>query len=316
MNTLNRLSWGLLLFLSAFAAQAFELHPRKVVDGVYALIGPTGARTYANYGLNDNLGFIVTDAGVVLIDSGAAAQSGPLVEQAIREVSDQPVRWVINTGSQDHRWLGNGYFAAKGAQVIALARTVRTQRQFADQELGMLKRVLKDHLDGTHPVTAAKGLPGDAAKFTLGGVPLELHWFGDAHFPGDAVLWLPRQRVLFSGDLIFVDRILGVMPESRTVSWDHAFHRTLDTLKPRYIVPGHGAVCDAAKARRDTGAYLDWLVAKVQPAVENWDGLEQTVTRLGDAKQWAYLEHYDTLHKANINRTYVQIENGDLGQEP
>ncbi|MEJ2344604.1 MAG: MBL fold metallo-hydrolase [Gammaproteobacteria bacterium] len=315
----DRLAAGALLLLLAAActpALAFELTPQPVADGVFALVGPTGPRTYQNYGLNDNLGFVVTGQGVLLIDSGATVQTGPMIERAVRSVTDQPVRWVVNTGSQDHRWLGNAYFADRGAQLIALARTVRTQRQYASEELAALRRVLKDRADSTRPVSAPQPLPGNQARLKLGGVVVELHWFGDAHFPGDAVVWLPQSQVMFSGDLIYVDRMLGVMPSSHTVSWRQAFHRAMDTLDPRIIVPGHGAVCDAAKARRDTGDYLDWLVAEVQPAVERWDGLEATVERLGRTKRWAYLEHFDTLHRNNINRTYVQLENGQTGETP
>lgn len=307
---------AMLLFLPAMAAHAFELTPQRVTEHVYAIIGPTGPRTHENFGLNDNLGFIVTPDGVVVIDSGPAAQAGPIIERAVRQVTDRPVRWVINTGSQDHRWLGNGHFAAHGAEIIALARTARTQREYADQELNALKPVLKERLDGTHPEFTGRSLPGNAATLNLGGKVLELHWFGDAHFPGDAVVWLPDEKVLFSGDLIYVDRILGVMPSSRAVSWRKAFHAAMDTLRPKIIVPGHGSVCDAAQAERDTGDYLDWLVTNVQAAVERWDGLEATVERLGGDRRWAYLQHFDPLHRANVNRTYVQIENGEFGETP
>ena len=290
--------------------QAEVLQTRKVTDGVYALLGSTGPRTYDNYGLNTNLGFVVTADGVLLIDAGATVQSGPLIARQIARVTDQPVRWVVNTGSQDHRWLGNGYFKRHGARIIALAATVHTQQANGAAQLAALRRVLKGRLDGTTPVVSDRPQAGDRARLELGGVMVELRRFGDTHFPGDAVVWLPRQKVLFSGDMIYVDRLLGIMPESRTVAWREAFHRMALTLAPTYIVPGHGSVCDMAKAKAQTGAYLDWLVASVGPAVENWEPLEATVTRL-DAqapKAFRALEHFDTLDRANINRTFVQMQ--------
>ncbi len=92
----------------------------KVVDNVYALIGPLGQRSADNDGLNANFGFVVTPTGVILIDSGASRLGAEKIAAAIGKVTKQPVRWVVNTGSQDHRWLGNDYFASKGAEVIAL----------------------------------------------------------------------------------------------------------------------------------------------------------------------------------------------------
>ena len=86
-------------------AQAYTPAATKVADGVYVIVGPTGGRSYENRALNNNLGFVVTGEGVVVIDSGASAEGARLVEQAVKAVTEQPVRWVINTGSQDHRWL-------------------------------------------------------------------------------------------------------------------------------------------------------------------------------------------------------------------
>jgi glyoxylase-like metal-dependent hydrolase (beta-lactamase superfamily II) len=101
--------------------------------GVYAVIGSTGGRTYDNLGMNANFGFIDTPDGVILIDSGASSAGAALLDTLVHRHTGHNVRWVVNTGSQDHRWLGNGYFAARGAQIIALQRTVVTQRKFQDK---------------------------------------------------------------------------------------------------------------------------------------------------------------------------------------
>lgn len=306
-----RLLLALLLF-AASTAQAIELVPQRVADGVYALIGPTGGRTYENHGLNANFGFVVTDQGVILIDSGASREGARIIEAAVRRVTEQPIRWVINTGSQDHRWLGNGYFTGQGAQVIALERTVRTQRRFADQHLEGLRGILKKRLDGTEPVYASTPLEGDEVPLVLGGTAVELRWYADAHFPGDVVVWLPQQRLLFSGDHIYVDRMLSVLPWGPASSWRHAF-RAVRELPAARIVPGHGGVTDWPQAQRDTGDYLDWLVEEVGAAAADWEGLDAAVQRLGSAERWRYLENFDLLHRGNVNRAYVQFENGETG---
>jgi glyoxylase-like metal-dependent hydrolase (beta-lactamase superfamily II) len=276
---------------------------------VYAIVGPTGPRTYENHALNNNLGFVVTDAGVVLVDSGASAAGARLVEAAVAEVTDRRVRWVINTGSQDHRWLGNDYFRRRGARIIALERTVDTQRRFAGEHLESLAGILRDRLDGTVPAYAEAPLAGDGAELELGGRRVVLMWPGDAHFPGDAVLWLPDAGVMFGGDLVYVDRVLGILPWSGVESWRDAFHRAA-ALGPARIVPGHGSVCDLAKARRETGDYLDWLVAEVRAAVADWEPLGAVVERLADEPRFRHLEHFDTLHRTNVSRAYLKMEGG------
>ena len=117
-----------------FAAQAAPvLEPVKVADGLYALVGPLGQRDAANAGDNATFGAIVTPEGVILIDSGAGDAGAELISRALRSVTDKPVRWVINTGSQDHRWLGNAWFAARGARIIALQTTVKVEQAQAEQ---------------------------------------------------------------------------------------------------------------------------------------------------------------------------------------
>jgi glyoxylase-like metal-dependent hydrolase (beta-lactamase superfamily II) len=102
-------------------------------------------RTYDNEGLNANIGLVVTSAGAVLIDSGASFQSARKIHEAAREVTSQPVKWVINTGDQDHRWLGNGYFSAQGIETIAHAAAQADMRKRSGEHLEGLK-VLKERL--------------------------------------------------------------------------------------------------------------------------------------------------------------------------
>jgi glyoxylase-like metal-dependent hydrolase (beta-lactamase superfamily II) len=106
------------------AAHAQPVRFERVAEGVYAHIG-LGGRTVANQGLNANIGLVLTPGGAVLIDSGARARSAQRIHEAVRQVTALPVKWGINTGGQDHRWLGNGYFKAQGAQLIAHAHGVK-----------------------------------------------------------------------------------------------------------------------------------------------------------------------------------------------
>ena len=302
-----------LLFFAAGSAQAKDmagddiLQPLHVTADVYYLKGSIDARSYENYSLNNNLGFVVTSEGGVLLDSGASHQSGPLIEQLIATVTDLPVRWVINTGSQDHRWMGNGYFASRGAQIIALAWTVETQKHFADSHLQRSSQILRDRFEGTVPVYAAQPLEGDRHQLTLGGVEFELFYVADAHFPGDIQVWLPQHEVVFTGDVVYVDRIVGIHPWSDVRGLQKNFV-AMEALRPRFVIPGHGMLCDLEKARAESGDYYDFLLEHVARAVEEFVGMSETVETLGDAPQFAHLAHYDSWHRLNINRTYLQLE--------
>ncbi|MBK1692814.1 MBL fold metallo-hydrolase [Ectothiorhodospira mobilis] len=288
-------------------AQAHEPKATPVVDNVYAIVGPISGRTEDNDALNCNLGFVITEDGVVLIDSGASWLGAQRIDAAIDAVTDKPVTHVINTGSQDHRWLGNGYFADQGAQIVALQRTVETQKRFADQHIARLGKILGERLAGTEPVHAETPIETDRRTLEIGGTRFELIWFGDAHFPGDAVVWLPQTKTIFTGDLVYVDRMLGIHPWSDVLSWRKAF-REMEALQPAHVVPGHGQVTDLAQARAETGEYLNFLVTEVSAAVDHFEDLQATVDRLSDAPRFRHLEHFDSWHRTNINRTYTRIE--------
>lgn len=307
---LKRLSiclFGALAIFSALSVRAeYQPSAEQVTSNVYALVGPLGQRSADNDGLNANYGFIVTPKGVILIDSGASRLGAMKIETAIRAVTKTPVRWVINTGSQDHRWLGNDYFASRGAEVIAMSRTAATQAEYGAQHMEGLTRLLGERMQGTKPLPATKTLGGDSVMLKLGGETLMLTCT-DAHFPGDAWVWLPKRGVMFSGDLVFVDRLLGVLPWSSVMSSQRAF-RALVALKPSRIIPGHGRVCDLAQAKRETGDYYDFLVDKVGAAAKDMEPMSEVLNRYSDLPAFRHLENYDGLHRPNMNRAFTEFE--------
>lgn len=300
----------LALLAGLFAVQTayadYQPQAERVVDNVFAIVGPLGQRSAENDGLNANYGFVVTPKGVILIDSGASRLGAEKLERAIRSVTDQPVRWVLNTGGQDHRWLGNDTFASRGAEIIALRRTAATQARYAAQQLQGLERFLGERLTGTRPLSASKLIDGETATLELGGETLHLY-YTDAHFPGDAMIFLPKHSVVFTGDLVYVDRILGVMPESSVAKGRKAF-RAMAALVPAHVVPGHGRVSDLARAKRDTGDYYDFLADTIGAAAKEMESMDDVLKRHADAPAFRHLENFDSLHRANMNRAFTEFE--------
>jgi glyoxylase-like metal-dependent hydrolase (beta-lactamase superfamily II) len=296
-----------LLCVVSAPALAYTPTAQRVTQQVYAIIGPLDQRSAENDGLNNNQGFIVTEEGVILIDSGASWLGAEQLAKAVAQVTEQPIRWVINTGSQDHRWLGNAYFAAKGAQIIALERTAATQAKYADQQIANLQNFLGDRLRDTRAQPASRLLKAEpVAEIQLGGETLALR-YTDAHYPGDAWVWLPQRSVLFSGDLVYVDRVFAILPWSSAINGQEAF-KEMELLKPTYIVPGHGQVCDLAKARRDSGDYYDFLVDAIGAAAQEMEPMDQIIEQYRRLPAFEHLEHFDDLHGANMNRTYLEFE--------
>ena len=213
-------------------AQAFELEAKKVTDKVYALVGDIDQRTKENLGLNNTLGFVITDEGVVLVGSGSTDEAAKLIEASVKKVTDKPIKQVVNTGSQDHHWMGNGYFIAQKIPVMALKRTVDSQEAFKAPNLQRLATALDKKPEDFKPVAANDVVDADEKVFTVAGGAFSLRYRGEAHFPGDAVLWLPEEKTVLAGDIVFNDRMLGLLPEtSKVKAWFAPFNKMAE-LKP------------------------------------------------------------------------------------
>lgn len=306
MPSLRHALSALLLGALASLAQAVEVKFQPVAPGVFAFIGEKGGRTHANEGLNANIGLVVTPAGALLIDSGASFKGAQQIHAAVQQVTDQPVKWVINTGGQDHRWLGNGYFIGQGAEVIAHADAKADLLARGGDHLAALKPELKDKLDGTVPTLPTRWLSGQDEPLNLGGMAIEVKHRKGAHTPGDLMVWLPQQRVVFSGDIVYVDRLLGVIPVSHTGRWLESF-AALEALQPARIVPGHGDVCELPKAQAQTRDYLQALRTHMKKAVENGDDIGAAIKGF-DARPWMGLLNAAELHPGNASRTYLELE--------
>lgn len=296
-----------LLLLISTSAQSFELEVGQVAKNVYAIIGEIGPRTPENHALNNTLGFVVTAEGVVLVGSGATPAGAQLIEQAVASVTKSPIRKVINIGVQDHHWLGNSYFSNKDISIKALKRTVDSQQSQVDHHLSRLHQQIGDEAKSTTPVYADDVVDSDKETFSFGGQRFELVWPGDGHFAGDAVLWMPELGIVFAGDFVFHERILGIHPTTPVAKWQQSFHQ-IAALNPVHVIPGHGHSGDLTQAEKDTGNYLDWVVAEVKKALADWEELSDTVEQLADKPAFKHLKFYDSWHKRNIHQTYMQLE--------
>ena len=296
----------LILMLGTSAATAVEVRFERVTDNIYVYVGETGARSYDNEGLNANIGLIVTATGSVLVDSGASFQSAKKIDEAVKKVTTQPVRWVINTGGQDHRWLGNGYFAGQGAELIAHSKAKTDMLARGGDHLTALKLVLKERADGTVPMLPTRLIEGNDVTLELGGTTLALRHRGGGHTPGDLMVWLPGPKVLFSGDIVYVERMLSVIPVSNSKAWVNAF-KVIEDLAPQYLVPGHGKVSTLAVARADTADYLLALRGHMKKAVDEGLDMSAAVKSFNAAPYMRLLNAAD-LMPGNASRIYLELE--------
>jgi glyoxylase-like metal-dependent hydrolase (beta-lactamase superfamily II) len=285
-------------------ATAEVLDVQPVIDDVWALVGPMQQRDAENLANNATFGVVVTEAGVVLIDPGGSYQGAAMIDAAIDGITDRPVTHVINTGGQDHRWLGNGYWQERGATVIASQAAMADQTARASMQMMALTRFLGEGLDGTEPSQADVSFDSDHT-LNVGELTFEIRHRGPAHTPGDSVVWLPARDVMFTGDIVYVERILGVGPQSDVKGWIAAFN-AMAAHAPTHIVPGHGSATDLETARRDTHDYLVTLRTRIGALIDAGGHIMDAPGI--DQSDWSRLEQFDSLAGRNAQATYEQME--------
>ncbi|MDA0222279.1 MAG: MBL fold metallo-hydrolase [Rhodobacterales bacterium] len=294
------------LLFTLFAAPVFaQLATVEIAPDIYALVGPKTQRGPGNLGNNATFGFVVTPDGVVLIDAGGSLRGAEKIDVAIAAVTDQPVRIVINTGGQDHRWFGNAYWAAKGARTIASGAAIDDQNARGSLQMTVLTQLVgAAGMAGTVPQAAQEGFATDMA-LTFGGVEFALHFVDAAHTPGDAFVWLRASRTVFAGDIIFAERILGLTADSSSRGWLDSF-AAIEALDPEHVVPGHGSPTDILTAAADTYDYIAQLRRQITAHIEAGGNIISAVDV--DQSAFAYLENFDQLAKRNAQRVFEEIE--------
>lgn len=297
---------GALLGFGPIPAHAQQVKFELVAPGVYAHVGELGGRSYENEGLNANLGLVITSGGALLIDSGASFQSARRIHEAVLAITAQPLRWIINTGGQDHRWLGNGYFQSQGVEVIAHAGARADMQSRGGDQLEALRPVLKEKLEGTRPSLPNRWIDLPDARLDLGSTRIELRHRGGGHTPGELMVWLPQANVLFSGDVVYVQRLLSVLPVSSSRAWLASF-ALIEEIAPAVIVPGHGRVTTLVEARFDTRDYLLELREKMKKALDQ--GLDPSAAAKSmEIGRFQHLHNAAELHPGNASRVYLEIE--------
>jgi glyoxylase-like metal-dependent hydrolase (beta-lactamase superfamily II) len=295
---------SLMSLLTTFVIAEPLLQIQKVDDNVYALVGELSQRSKENFGNNSTHGVIITEEGVILIDSGASYLGAKEIHKTIQKLTNKPIKIVINTGGQDHRWLGNDYFSKLGARIISSSKAKSDQKNRADQEINRLSGLIGESLKNTTPVFASE-IFDNKKTIQLGNVKLELYYFGSAHTLGDIFVWMPDKKIMFTGDIVFNDRMLGIGSAKNFKSWIKVFEK-MASFKPDHIVPGHGKPSNLTVSTKDTYQYLMFLQNQVAQVLDNDGGMLDAIKI--DQSSFNYLKNHESIAGKNIQSVFEQME--------
>jgi glyoxylase-like metal-dependent hydrolase (beta-lactamase superfamily II) len=293
------------------AAEAISVIPVRISQHAWYVQGQSGAASAANQGYISNAGFVVTPEGVVVIDALGTPALGRALLAAIRGVSDAPIRRVIVTHYHADHFYGLPAFKSAGAEVWAH----KTASEYLDSaeaqtRLAQRRQVLAPWVDqNTKLLPPDRWLEGDAS-FVLGGLHFDLIYMGPAHAPDDMVVVVREDQVLYSGDIMFSGRVPFVgNADSRR--WLAAMDQLLQ-LKPKAMVPGHGAVSrDPAADLAFTRDYLHYLRTAMGKAAEEMLPFDEAYLQT-DWDPYRKIPAFDAANRINTYGTYLLMERESL----
>ncbi|MBC5783851.1 MBL fold metallo-hydrolase [Ramlibacter sp. USB13] len=310
-----RPSWKVLFALAAafaIGSAAAQQAPRPVVPqqvspSAWFVQGEAALGTPANRNFISNAGFVVTPAGVVVIDALGSPQLARELLAAIARITPQPVTHVVVTHYHADHVYGLQEFRKRGAKIVAQRGALEyLNSETASSRLAASRVDLAPWIDDkTELVVPDQWLDGPG-ELVVGGVRLLLRPVGPAHTPEDQVVLLPSERVLFAGDLVFRGRIPYVgQADSR--HWIAALDELLK-MDARIVVPGHGAMSTTAREDLElTRDYLVYLREAMGTAARDMEPFEDAYAR-ADWSRFEHLPLFKAANRMNAYNTYLLME--------
>lgn len=288
-----------------YPASMLYSKPVEVIPNVFSAIGATAPSTYDNAGHNNNLSFIITGDGVVVVNAGGSYLLAEALHAEIKTVTDQPVKLVFNENGQGHAMLGNSYWAEQGVEIVAHTEAAAEFEEYGPQSLSGAQGRLKDRAEKTDIALPTQTFEEEYIV-EMGDMTIQARYLGPAHSPGDIVIWLPKQSMVISGDMAFHERMLPIFEHTMTADWIETWDNAFEPLGATYVIPGHGHPTNMDQVRRYTRDYLIYLRGKVGAHLENGGGLAEAY--YVDQSPYTHLDTFEELATKNAGRVYEQME--------
>lgn len=292
----------ILMSLPLKAQQALDVE--QVAPGIYLHFGEHQLPDKHNHGAIANIGFIIGDRCVAVVDSGGNPQQGESLKKAVQETTDKPVCYVINTHVHPDHIYGNKAFKGDNVQFIGhhkLARAMATRGQYYIDKAA-------DQLDIT--LTPENIVPPDMPvkkhmTINLGNRELVVTAHPTAHTDNDLTVYDKKTDTLWLADLLFIEHLPVI--DGSLKGWLAELER-LEKQHYRTVIPGHGpVVTNWPEAMQPQKIYLTRLLNEIRDMISQGKFLEEAVKTVGlpDQQNWKL---FDQFHRKNVTTAFAELE--------
>ena len=253
---------------------------------------------------SNNLSFVITDGGVLVVNAGDNYLLAKALHEEIKKITEQPVKYVVLENGQGHAMLGSSYWKEQGVPVIAHVDAAHEIEQQSHALLEVMRARAKEKAVGTRVVMPDETFEGSMV-IELGGEHIELLHLGPTHSPGDIVVWLPQRKLVIAGDMAFHQRMLPLFEHTDSAAWIETWDR-FEALGAEVVIPGHGGPTDMATVRTYTRDYLVYLRDKVGAVIESGGALQEAYEV--DQSPYMHLPTAEFLAKRNAGQVFQSME--------
>jgi glyoxylase-like metal-dependent hydrolase (beta-lactamase superfamily II) len=295
-------------------ANLSEVSFSKVSERIYVLHGLQAMPDRHNAGMISNTGVVLTETGVVVVDSGGSHAIGRLIVEKIKDLTDKPIIAVFNSHIHGDHWLGNSAIreAFPNVRIYAHNRAIqRLQDGEAENWRGIIDRMIGDKESARHSVLPDTVLEGGEV-INFGATVLKVHHTGHAHTDSDIKVEAPGQRLLFTGDIVEYGRLVSSdVPRDFDAKGQIEAIRYILALPVDIYVPGHGET-GGKRIPQTALRFLETLYASVKrhydEGLADYQMKERVIADLSEFSGWF---NFDQIGKM-ISFVYQQVEAADF----
>lgn len=284
----------------------------KVMEGVYTIVGSQIWHNPSNFGLNNNISFILFKDGVFVFNAGANPAIAYSVHQQIKRITDKPVKWLAVENNQGHAYLGASYWVDVGVKnLYSSTQANDTFDRAYERELEEWGTRVSHLLTHSARNVTDKFTTFDG-KMTVevgGGDTFELIDFGPGHTPASTSVYLPSRNLFLSGDLAFNERMPVMFNYTNSFDWMASYDSMMKVIPAdAKVIPGHGTPTDMATIKTQTYDYFRYLQKEIKKIVD----AEGTLEQAENVDQSMYKDRpvFDQAATNNARRIFNEIQNG------